>query len=159
MWLLARKLLANQSDAEDAVQEAFIEIWRAAPKFDPAVASARAFVAMIARRRIIDRGRIEQRRVRGVVSAEVLPIAAAAPSGAPLIDDQARKLMGAIEQLRPEQQQAIRLSIGQGWSHQEIADRLGMPVGTVKTHLRRGLLRLRELIEGAPTREPEGAPA
>lgn len=159
--------MANPNEAEDAVQEVFIELWKAAPKFDPRVASAKAFVSMIARRRIIDRGRIEMRRVRGVTALENVQNQPKIPPRAkPLLDDEAERLAQAIQQLKPEQQQTIRLAIGQGWSHQDIADRLGIPLGTVKTNLRRGLQRLRERIEGwdgasapasAPRPSAEGA--
>jgi RNA polymerase sigma-70 factor (ECF subfamily) len=155
VWQLARKLLRNSSLAEDAVQDVFIELWKAAPKFDPSVASARAFVAMIARRRIIDRGRSEQRHLVASSSEfEEHLMDGKAPRQS--VDDEAREMVEAVGRLSPEQQQAIRLSIGQGWSHQEIADRMGMPVGTVKAHLRRGVQRLREYVQAAAQK---GAPA
>ena len=62
VWSLARRLCANASDAEDAVQEIFIDVWKSASRFDPAIASETTFVAMIARRRLIDRGRRRMRR-------------------------------------------------------------------------------------------------
>lgn len=151
--MLARRLLANPQDAEDAVQEVFVEIWKAAPRFDPSIASARAFVSMIARRRIIDRGRSEQARARAIRTGA--PLESYADLGPrdtrrDPVDADAGRLAAAVSQLRPEQQQTIRLSIGQGWSHQEISDRTGVPLGTVKTNLRRGLQRLRQIIEGVP---------
>ena len=145
--MLARKLLIDQSQVEDAVQEVFTEVWRCAGRFDPSVASARAFVAIIARRRIIDRGRSEQVRVKCVVGLEV--VGAAAPTQT--IDEQAREVSAALANLAPDQQEAIRLSIGRGWTHQRVAEHLAQPLGTVKSNIRRGLARLRELIE--PTSE------
>lgn len=151
VWTLARQILANKSDAEDAVQEVFAEVWRVAPRFDPAIASARAFVATIARRRLIDRGRVRQRIDRDA-SAE-LPESTTAASQNPLDrlakDEQARSAMSEFGRLRIEQQKVIRLAVHEEWTHERIAEHLDMPVGTVKTHLRRGLLRLRESLSAA----------
>ncbi len=152
VWSLARRLMVNPQEAEDAVQDVFIEIWKNAARFDPTIASARAFVAMIARRRIIDRGRVEQRRIRGVVALDALyhediPRAIRdSSSTAGTIDDDAAHISLAVEQLNTDQQTVIRMAIGQGWSHQEIAERTGVPLGTVKSNLRRGLARLRDML-------------
>jgi RNA polymerase sigma factor (sigma-70 family) len=148
VWTLARQILVNRTDAEDAVQEIFAELWRVANRFDPAVASARAFVATIARRRLIDRGRIRQRIDRD--SKESLPADAQMADVRPLErlanDEQARTALEEFGRLRLEQQKVIRLAVYEDWTHERIAEHLAMPVGTVKTHLRRGLLKLRETL-------------
>ena len=141
---LARKMLHNQSNVDDAVQEAFFEIWKSAYRFDPSIASARAFVAVIARRRLIDHGRSERARTRGMVSSDIVfpePSAGAEPR--PTIDDVSRRVVTAMARLDTNQQDAIRLSFGQGWSHQRIAEHLGQPLGTIKSNIRRGLLQRR----------------
>jgi len=149
VWTLARQVLANRSDAEEAVQEAFAEIWRVAARFDPSIASARSFVATIARRRLIDRGRLRQRfdRDSGGQLSETAPAKSADPADAIAQDEFGRTAMEEFERLRPEQQKVIRLSVHAGWTHERIAEHLGMPVGTVKTHLRRGLLELRDALQ------------
>ena len=76
VWSLARRQLANHADAEDAVQEIFIEIWRNAARFDPAVASEQTFISMIARRRLIDRHRKRGRQLDTAPISEELPVAA-----------------------------------------------------------------------------------
>jgi RNA polymerase sigma-70 factor (ECF subfamily) len=148
VWTLARQLLANRSDAEDAVQEVFAEIWRVADRFDPSIASARAFVATIARRRLIDRGRTRQRFDRD--AGEPLSDATVSPERTPdeaiVAGEAGRTAMEAFGRLRPEQQKVIRLAVHEEWTHDRIAEYLGMPVGTVKTHLRRGLLELRDVL-------------
>lgn len=153
VWHLARKLLHSRADQEDAVQEVFVELWKAAGKFDPSVASERTFVAMIARRRLIDRGRREKRRISSTVNSP--EFAAAASDGSPISlepglpperSEEVARAAAALQELSPAQQQAIRMSIYDGLSHQEIADRLSVPLGTVKTNLRRGLIRIRELM-------------
>jgi RNA polymerase sigma-70 factor, ECF subfamily len=157
VWLLTRRLLANQAEWEDAVQDVFIEIWKSAHRFDPKIASARAFVAIIARRRLIDRGRMAQARIRSVADVSALGLAEPMESGGPRLDDQAVAVRGAMAELKPDQRELIELAFGQGWTHQQIAERLGQPLGTVKTNIRRGLLRLREILGGTTTtRRAEG---
>ncbi len=146
VWSLARRMLRNQADAEDAVQEIFVEVWKNAGRFDAEQASETTFVAMIARRRLIDRIRFAQRRV----SPDSIEDMVAEPAGNSGEDLQTlvegREAFEALNQLRPEQRQVLQLSIIHGLSHQEIADATGMPLGTVKTHARRGLLQARELL-------------
>ncbi len=157
VWMLALRMTPSRTDAEDAVQEVFTEIWRVAGRFDPNIASARAFVAMIARRRLIDRARSNKRHQRVGALGEDPSVAAvhSDPSGGVVLDEDAERARAAIEQLRPEQQKVIRLAIGESWTHERIAEHLGMPLGTVKTHLRRGLLKVREILSGRS--EPQEA--
>lgn len=148
VWTLARRLLGRPEEAEDAVQEVFIELWKHASRFDPAVASETTFVAMIARRRLIDiRRRLSRRPLNEGVPVDELPIEA--PLGIAQVEmrDDAAKAAAALGQLRPEQRRVLQLAVCQGWPHQVIADRLGMPLGTVKTHVRRGLIRIREELD------------
>jgi RNA polymerase sigma-70 factor (ECF subfamily) len=149
VWSLARKLIGNPSEAEDAVQEAFIGLWQNAARYDPSVASEATFVTMIARRRLIDRWRKAGRRPNGdAADVDDLPLHAASDDhGQVELAQEAARATDAIKQLRPEQQEVLNLAVCQGWSHQLIADRLCLPLGTVKTHVRRGLMRVRELLE------------
>ena len=146
VWSLARRMLRNTDEAEDAVQEIFVDIWKNAGRFDPAQASETTFVAMIARRRLIDKIRFSKRRI----AADSLEDILAEPSGSSDKEMQTlvegREAMNALAELRPEQRQVLQLSIVHGLSHQEIAEATGMPLGTVKTHARRGLLQAREIL-------------
>ncbi len=151
IWSLARKLIGAHADAEDGVQEVFIDLWKSAGRFDPNVASEPTFVAMIARRRLIDSRRRRHRRPDQGPSMRVEDVDM--PSGeqerdAVELAEEASQAAAAIRELRPEQQEILRLSVYEGWSHQRVADHLQVPLGTVKTHVRRGLIRVRELIEG-----------
>ena len=144
VWSLARRMCPN--DAEDAVQEIFIDIWKNAARFDAAQASETTFVAMIARRRLIDRLR-KVTRQPNIDSFEDILIEPSESSDRKIqLGVEARQAAEALKELRPEQQQILQLSIVQGFSHQEIADSLAMPLGTVKTHARRGILRVREIL-------------
>jgi RNA polymerase sigma-70 factor (ECF subfamily) len=162
VWSLARRLSPTPADAEDAVQEIFIELWRVADRYDAALASEPTFVATIARRRLIDRRRRHERR------RDALPLADAdaadAPSATPAptppawleICDEAQRARRAMCELTTDQQRVLTLAIDGGCTQSEIADRLSLPLGTVKAHARRGLNRLRELlgrrsVEAAPS--------
>ena len=146
IWALAKKLTPKQEDAEDAVQEIFIDIWKNAERFDAAQASETTFVAMIARRRLIDRLRKSQRQPH-VDSIEDMTVEPARSQDKEMQNCvEAKQAAEAMNALRPEQRKVLQLSIYQGLSHQEIADLTGMPVGTVKSHARRGLIHIREVL-------------
>ena len=146
VWSIARKLLRNQDDAEDAVQEIFIDIWKNAGRFDERQASETTFIAMIARRRIIDRIRRTNRRITADSFEDVVAEPQSRGDQMMQTSVEAEQAAEALRQLKPEQQQVLQLSIVQGLSHQEIADSTGIPLGTVKTHARRGILRAREIL-------------
>lgn len=146
VWSLARRILNNTNDAEDAVQEVFVDIWKNAGRFDPLRSSETTFVAMIARRRIIDRVRHDNRRISAGSIDEMVAEPSDGSDGKLQLSVEAAEAARALNALRPEQRQVLQLSIVHGLSHQEIADATGMPLGTVKTHARRGILQARELL-------------
>lgn len=151
VWSLTRRMALNGADAEDAVQEIFVEIWRNAFRFDPGIASETAFIAMIARRRLIDRRRRMSRQRDRATLDESTPVRT--DSTRSELGEEARIAARAIEDLSSEQQRVLRLSLLQGLSHEKIATATGLPLGTVKTHARRGLLRIREMLSGTKTGE------
>lgn len=146
IWSLARRMSPNLDDAEDAVQEIFVDIWKNAARYDETQASETTFVAMIARRRLIDRLRKINRQPNVDSLEDILVEPANSKQPDLQICVEAREAAEAMKILRPEQRQILHLSIVQGFSHQEIADALKMPLGTVKTHARRGLMQVREVL-------------
>jgi len=146
VWSLARRLCRKHVDAEDAVQEIFVEIWRKAEKFDPDIASESTYITMIAQRRLIDRYRRESRSpevgtlVEGIISSE-----SEHEKQAEIVEE-ATRAREYMQQLRPAERQVLELAINDGLSQSEIAESTNMPLGTVKTHSRRGLIRLRQLL-------------
>lgn len=143
---LVRRLLPQEADHDDVVQEVFVELWRSAARFDPAKASDRGFVAMITRRRVIDRRRRMERRV------ETVPL----ESGRQRVTEEhertvsrleARPAVQALETLSEERRRWILLAVVEGYSHREIAERTDAPLGTVKSGIRRGLAELRSRLE------------
>ena len=148
VWSIAKRMLGASAEAEDAVQEVFIELWRHAARFDPSKGSEVTFVATLARRRIIDRLRRLNRRPETEGLPEVLEadVEASAEHSVDLADD-ARRARAALAQLGENQQRVIQLAVLEGRTHPEVAELTGFPLGTVKTHVRRGLIRLREMLE------------
>jgi RNA polymerase sigma-70 factor (ECF subfamily) len=146
VWSIARKMLRDVNEAEDAVQEIFVDIWKNASRFDETKASETTFIAMLARRRLIDRIRHSVRRLSPDSLDDVLLEPFTRADKEMQLSVEAEQAAEAMRNLRPEQQQVLRLSIVQGMSHQEIAEVTGMPLGTVKTHVRRGLLHVREIL-------------
>lgn len=147
VWSLARRFLRSGADAEDAVQEIFIDLWRSAGRFDPAVSSEVTFVAMIARRRLIDRVRAGANRAGDLDPSVLESNTPAAPTADRLdLGDEASVAAAALERLDPQQQRTMRLAIVHGLSHEQVAKVTGLPLGTVKTNIRRGLIRIREML-------------
>ena len=146
VWSMARRQGLSQQDAEDAVQEIFVDVWRSAERFDEGQAAEVTFVSMIARRRLIDRRRRVQRRP----AVDSLEDEAYNLSG----DDQQRLensveaslAQRALDLLKPQERKVLLLSTYQGLSHGQIAETTGLPLGTVKTYIRRGLIRVKELL-------------
>jgi RNA polymerase sigma-70 factor (ECF subfamily) len=147
----------TRADAEDAVQEIFLDLWEHGGRHDALRGSEEAFVAVVARRRLIDRRRKVHRR-------PVTDSFDSAPGGREVLQEgshdggievsaEAAMAARAMDGLRPEQREVLRLSVAQGLTHDEIAEHTGMPVGTVKAHARRGLIRIRKLLLGEDTGE------
>ncbi|MDX2114001.1 MAG: sigma-70 family RNA polymerase sigma factor [Planctomycetota bacterium] len=149
VWSLARRFSISNEDAEDAVQEVFLDVWRSAERYDPAVASEATFIAMIARRRLIDRARKNARRLDAQSLPEMgIPASFDGKAGNRVeLADDANRAAQLFRSLSGEQQRVLGLSIFHGLSHEKIAEATGLPLGTVKTHCRRGLIRIRELVE------------
>jgi RNA polymerase sigma factor (sigma-70 family) len=150
VWSLAKRYTRNATDAEDAVQEIFIDLWRNAVRFDPRIASEPTFVTLLARRRLIDRQRRDGRRPGEAELPDSLPSKDTGAAEIAEIQDEAARATAALNGLNTDQRQALQLSIHRGYTHEEIATALKLPLGTIKTHLRRGLIRLREILVEAP---------
>lgn len=146
VWSLARRFCTDRSEAEDAVQEIMIDVWKSVSqgRFDPSKGSDTTFVAMIARRRLIDRLRRRQTSVE--LSSDAEPTYRPASETPAELGEDARLAAEALNGLPEDQQRAIRLAVVRGLTHEQVARLTGMPLGTVKTHIRRGLIRLRQTL-------------
>ena len=149
VWSLALRFCPTRDDAEDATQDIFADIWKSAHRYSDQRASERVFISMIARRRLIDRIRREKRR------REFEPFAAGPASDQQISGDggergwDAQNAAQVMQALSADQRRVLELSVAQGLTQREIAEATGTPLGTVKTHMRRGLIRLRELMSDA----------
>jgi RNA polymerase sigma factor (sigma-70 family) len=142
---MALRVLRDERLAEDAVQEGFLTAWRNADRFMPERAKASTWLLTLVHRRAVDLVRREERR-----RAEPLPDAAEAASGS--VEDDAwlrferERVQAALRRLPDQQREAIELAYYGGFSQSELAERLGQPVGTIKSRMFTGLSRLRELL-------------
>jgi RNA polymerase sigma-70 factor (ECF subfamily) len=152
LYSLALRVLRDQGDAEDVVQDVFSQAWRQASRYEPSRGPVVAWLMNLARSRAIDR--LRSRRARPETGADDAEVARM-PDLAPPIDDQlalsdqAERIRAAVEQLSLLQRVAIELAFYEGLTHVEIAERLELPLGTVKTRIRQGLSKLKERLAGA----------
>jgi RNA polymerase sigma-70 factor (ECF subfamily) len=143
------RILNNKSEAEDVLQEVYLTVWRKASSFDPARASPITWLVAIARNRSIDRLRAAAggRRMEPIEAAQgVHDPARAAIDLVEEAQDQAR-LGLCLEQLEARQSTAIRSAFLDGNTYEELAERMKVPLGTMKSWIRRGLLKLRDCLE------------
>ena len=147
---LARRVLGDGGEAEEVLQEVFLFVWRSAASFDPARGSALTWLLIVTRSRAIDRLRMR----RGGSRPEVRSLEDLAESPASTEDVEANSAgrqwdalcRSAVGQLPEDQRRALELAYFEGLTHQEIADRTSTPLGTVKTRVRLGLMKLRERL-------------
>jgi len=146
---VVRRVLRDPSQAEEVTQEVFVEMWRQASRFDPARGSARTWAVVIAHRRAVDRVRSEQshRDRQNTVGAAAVE-SPATPEDDAIEVDEGRRAKAALETLPAPQREALELAFYDGLTHVQIADRLGVALGTVKTRIRDGLIKLRTTMGG-----------
>jgi RNA polymerase sigma factor (sigma-70 family) len=144
VWSLARRYLRNAADAEDAVQDIFIDVWGSAGRYDRNIASEVAFISTIARRRLIDKIRQADRRpvTDSLDDEDNAPMVPGIPATAEE-DTEVTIVERVMGNMDPEHQKVLAMSLYEGYSHSEIAERLSLPLGTVKTRVRRGLIHIR----------------
>ena len=153
VWSIVRRLCRDSNEAEDVVQEVFVDLWKSARRFDEDKSSEKTFVAMVARRRAIDRVRAKMRRPDPESLPDSPPESPSDPRsvGDELeVQEEAKKARRLMSQLRDDERIVLELAIDGGLSQTEISQKTGMPLGTVKSHARRGMIRLRDLLAVGP---------
>ena len=146
IWSLARRYFGTSPIAQESVQEAFLSLWSSAGRFRPGRGSELTFVLTVARRRMVDQIRREARFSNSV------PLMGDEVDQA--LDGQVRleaelasiRVRPLLDMLSDNEREILSLSLYEGYSHSEIAERLNMPIGTVKTRIRRSLIRMRAAL-------------
>jgi len=148
-FTLAVRILNDRLLAEDVVQECFLSIWRSASGFDPGRSSFRSWFVTVVRNRCFDklRGRAAQPKIAAEVEVADRPGADDVP-GTVAQTFTAERVRSALAGLPPEQRETLELAYYGGLSHSEIADRMGVPLGTVKGRIRMAMGKLREWLSG-----------
>ncbi|WP_395716839.1 RNA polymerase sigma factor [Prosthecobacter sp.] len=152
LYGLLRQMLHDEREAEEVMQDSFVHLWESAGGFDPERGRAFTWAVMLFRHKAIDRMRALGRRTRLVESAalEQAALSAQPPSAdeGVMADERRGVVRSALDELPKDQRQLIECAFLKGLTHHVISESLGLPLGTVKTNIRRGLLRLRELLKG-----------
>ena len=142
---VALRVLRDAALAEDAVQDGFLTAWRTAAGFDPARGKASTWLLTLVHRRAVDVVRREERRRADVL--DDAPIASGdATDESVEIRDERRRVQAALAKLPPDQREALELAYYGGLTQTELAERLGVPLGTIKSRMFTALSRLRDLL-------------
>ena len=149
LFSLILRIVHSQPEAEDVLQEVFLQVWRKAADFDEARGRPFTWLVTLARSRAIDRLRaLDSRDRTAAEAARDVPDSISDASDDALKSEQGEIVRGALAQLPEEQRRILVLAYFEGLTQSEIAERLTTPLGTVKTRMRSGMIRLRELLRG-----------
>lgn len=143
---IVRRVLRDPAQSEEVMQEVLLEIWRTAARFDPSSGSAAAWIMTIAHRRAVDRVRTEQRAAERELRAATASIAYDEVSDAALTSLEHQRVRHCLDGLTDLQRESVTLAYYGGHSYREVAQLLGVAVGTIKTRMRDGLIRLRDCL-------------
>jgi RNA polymerase sigma factor (sigma-70 family) len=142
---LAARVLRDQALAEDAVQDAFLSAWRTAAAFDPTRGTVSTWLMTLVHRRAVDLVRREDRRRTDVL--DDAPVASGETTGEQAaVREERRRVQAALAQLPRDQREALELAYYGGLTQSELAERLDVPLGTVKSRMFAGLAKLRDLL-------------
>ena len=147
LYPVVRRILRTAADSDDALQEAWLQVWKRSVTYDARRGTVAAWLLTVARSRALDRYRSLSSRRQAEARAEPEPAGAPPdPASAAVRRQLGQRVRAALEQLSPQQRQVLEIAYFEGQSQSEIAVRLKAPLGTVKSWTRQGLTRLRELL-------------
>lgn len=147
LYPVALRILRSSSEAEDAIQDAWVQVWKRAASYDPRRGNVGAWLMTVARTRALDRYRSLASRSRAETASENEPRGGPADPATEVVQvDVSERVRAALGRLQPQQRQVLEIAYFEGLSQSEIAERLQSPLGTVKSWTRQGLMRLRELL-------------
>lgn len=147
LYGICSRVLENRAEAEDVLQEVYMTVWGKAGSFDERKASPITWLAVIARNKAIDRMRLRRARTEGLDAAGDIPDESASAFEVIERDQESRRLASCLQELEERQQLSIRAAFLDGATYPQLAEREGVPLGTMKSWIRRGLLRLKGCLE------------
>jgi RNA polymerase sigma-70 factor (ECF subfamily) len=151
IYSVAVRILGDPADAEEVTVDVFSQVWRSASTFDRERGTPLGWLTMLARSRALDRLRRRVSRARFEAPLDAMGEPAAGldpPEENAALAEERRRVVEALDELAPEQRAAIEMAYFEGYSHSELAERLGQPLGTVKTRIRLGMQKLRDRLGG-----------
>lgn len=148
VFAIAMKIVHQRDDAADITEDVFFELWDKASRYDASRSAPGTYIVMLARSRSIDRARRRPREATVPLDKSPEPSFAGVdtPSGQAVLHEQQSLVRQAMSKLDPLQREVLSEAYFGGLSHTEIAEKLNKPLGTIKTYIRQGLIRLREQL-------------
>jgi RNA polymerase sigma-70 factor (ECF subfamily) len=147
LYGVALRILRRHDLADEVMQESYLRIWNGAGRFDPALSSPITWMVAITRNQAID---LVRRKAEASIEDQPEAFEVAAGNPDPLarreMTEELKRLLGCVGRLEPERQRLVLLAYYNGWSREQLAERLGVPVNTIKTWLRRSLAEIRECL-------------
>lgn len=161
VFSICMRIVGDQGIAEDLLIDVFFELWRKGERYDPARGAPLTYITTLARSRAIDRKRGKGGRWNTGAEGAIERMAdagfgedpAPTPPQSSMLNEQAGAVRKALSHLEEDHRETLELSYFEGLSHSQIATKLGKPLGTVKTHIRMGIIRMRELLRMEPSRD------
>ncbi len=150
VYSLAVRMMGNTADAEEVALDVFNQVWRSAARYSRERGTVFAWLMNITRSRAIDHIRSRALRLKAnepIENADILRDSADTPDRITEVRQQREKIRAAMAQLPADQRTCIELAFFSGLSHSELAEKLGEPLGTIKTRIRSGMLKLRTVLE------------
>jgi RNA polymerase sigma-70 factor, ECF subfamily len=156
LYGLILRIVRDRGEAEEILQEVFMQVWMRADTYNAELGTPAAWLVRVARNRAIDRLRSNTVRARTMEASPPL-LSVETPEACAVMSERQREVARALEELPPEQRQLIVHAYFQGLTQSELAERFGLPLGTVKTRVRSGMMTLRNQLQqmavGAPKYE------
>ena len=146
LFTLCLRILGSRADAEEALGDVFLELWRHPERYDPRRGNLLGYLVTLTRSRAIDRLRARKKHASAETELSDLAGSDGTPLQETLFAERAAHIARALSELGPEQREAIELAFYSDLSHAEVASRLGQPLGTIKSRIRTGLIRLRDSL-------------
>lgn len=150
LFAVALRMMKSRTEAEDVLQDAYVRIWQRAGSYRAGEGRSMAWLITITRNLAIDRLRVRVAPVAPIEMAQDVPDDGPTPETALAQRESRARIDACLDGLETQRAEAVRAAYIEGWSYQELADRFDTPLNTIRTWLRRSLLRLRDCLEQAP---------